>query len=120
MKKTSLKPNNSTILNLDSELNQTQEQITKIFQTAIVFDIELLNGVKSSVTTICNHTEVDMDEIVAYMSDAIKKSNKVKAMTPTAGSICGGEYEPIFFYDRTEFDRSAVLNNPNLRKAYGI
>ena len=120
MQKTSQQSSNSTTLLLDSESNKTQEQSTNIFKTAIVFNIELLNGKKSSVTTICNNSEVDIDEIVAYMSDAIKKSERIKAMTPTVGSICGGEYEPIFFYDRTEFDRSAVIKNPNLRRAYGI
>ena len=120
MQKTSQNSGNSKPSILETGINTTQTQTTPIFKQAIVFEIELLNGKKSSVTTICNNSEIDFEEMVAYMSDGLRKSERVKAITPTVGSISSGEYKPIFFYDRTEFDRSEVLNNPNLRRAYGL
>ena len=119
MQKTSQNSSNSTPVILETETT-TKEQTTKIFKQAIVFDIELLNGKKSSVTTICNNSEIDFEEMVAYMTDGLRKSERVKAITPTVGSISRGKYKPVFFYDCTEFDRSAVLNNPILRRVYGL
>lgn len=111
---------NSTPVILETAPNQTNNKNETIFKQAIVFDIELLNGKQTSVTTICNISEIDFEEIVPYMCDAFKSSEKIKAITPTVGSITSGQYTPIFFYDRQEFDRSLILQNPILRKVYGL
>lgn len=90
------------------------------FGNAIVFDVELLNGDTTSTTTIFNMKEVDFEEIVAYMIDAFKKMEKVKSITPSVGSIRGGNYSPVFLYNKTEFDRRHILENPILRNIYGL
>ena len=120
MQKTYQHTSSSKTKILESTPQKNHDHNENNYKQAIVFDIELLNGKQTSVTTICNISEIDFEEIVSYMSDAFKKAEKIKAITPSVGSISRGEYEPIFFYDRTEFDRSEVLNNPILRRVYGL
>lgn len=105
---------------MTKQINYTQAQTTQAFGNAIVFDIELLTGEKSAINVIHNNRDIDFEEIVAYMVKAIEKTTKIKTMEASAGSIRKGIYEPIFFYQKREFDRSEVLNNPYLRKFYDL
>lgn len=65
---------------------------------AMLFEIELKNGKKSIMTTMYNHTDVDFEELVLHTQIAMKKSNKVKSVKTTVGSIKSGKFEGLFFY----------------------
>ncbi|MDV3950496.1 hypothetical protein CMT75_18435 [Elizabethkingia anophelis] len=112
--------NNSDTSILQGEAENTQEQNKTAFRNALVFDIELLNGEKSSINVIYNNKDVYFEEIVSYMTLAIEKCTKIKAVEASGGSIRNGTYEPIFFYSKREFDRTEILNNPFLRKFHGL
>jgi hypothetical protein len=95
-----------------------QQNTAETFNNAVVFDIELLNGKQTSVTTIFNNKEVDFEEIVAGMNRAFERCDNVKSIQPSMGSIRGGTFKPVFFYQKREFDRSEVLNHPFLGRYY--
>lgn len=72
---------------------------------AMLFEIELKNGKKSMITTIYNHTDLDFEELVSHTQIALKKSNKIKSVKTTVGSIKSGQFEGLFFYDWLEYTK---------------
>ncbi|MBO6185053.1 MAG: hypothetical protein J6O88_10280 [Chryseobacterium sp.] len=75
---------------------------------AMIFEIELKNGKKSMMTTIYNNSDLDFEELVSHTQIALKKSNKVKSVKTTVGSLRSGQFEGIFFYDHLEFTNSTT------------
>lgn len=86
------------------------------FRNAMVFDIEMLNGENSSITTIYNHKDVDFEELVSHMHQALKKCIKVKSVKSSVGSIKSGKFEPLFLYHKIEFDRTETMKNPFVKE----
>ena len=75
---------------------------------AMLFEIELKNGKKSMITTIYNHSDLDFEELVSHTQIALKKSNKIKSVKTTVGSIKSGQFEGLFFYDWLEYTKSTT------------
>lgn len=73
---------------------------------AMLFEIELKNGKKSIMTTMYNNADVDIEELVLHTQIAMKKSNKIKSVKTTVGSIKSGKFEGIFFYGVRELTES--------------
>lgn len=73
---------------------------------AMLFEIELKNGKKSMITTIYNNSDLDFEELVSHTQIALKKSNKIKSVKTTVGSLRSGKFEGIFFYDWLEYTKS--------------
>jgi len=98
------------------EINNTQKPAQ--FSSAMFFEIELLSGESSSVITIYNNKEVDFEEILNHMQNALQNCRKIKSVKPSIGSIKKGKYEPILMYSKIEFDRTESLNNTFIRKDF--
>ena len=99
---------NSKILLSESNTQDSENQNQQNFTHAIVFEIELINGKKSAITTIYQNKDISFEEIICNMSKAIEKSNNIKSMTPSVGSIKSGKYKRSFLYAKKEFNRHST------------
>jgi hypothetical protein len=96
------------------KINNTKQSVN--FNNAMVFDMEMLNGENTSIVTIYNYRDVDFEELVGHMHKALEKCTKVKNVQSSVGSIKQGKFEPVFLYDRKEFDRTVIHENPILKE----
>ena len=85
------------------ETNSTQQ-----FTSALAFEIELMNGNTSLVTTIFDSKEVYVEEILRNIKNGLANCKNVVAITASAGSIRGGKYKEHFKYNRIELKKAAV------------